>query len=154
MVHFSWNWASENQTILIPDYFCSTGSVFGWFWQSWTILHIGKNIFLKSVNQFMPTKNVSLNTKNDPHAKKSLKNVLKFLKFYQRESIKSFIYLKGHAGGIFIRYNVSKIQKIRNIKLWERYSHRRREVSEENHNQSNERLFMQKNCNWIVYHRA
>ena len=29
----------------------------------------------------------------------------------------------------------SKIQKIRNVKLWERYSHRRREVAEENHNQ-------------------
>ena len=42
---------------------------------------------------------------------------------------------QGHAGGIFIRYNISKIQKIRNVKLWERYSHRRREVAEENHNQ-------------------
>lgn len=47
---------------------------------------------------------------------------------------------QGHAGGIFIRYNISKIQKIRNVKLWERYSHRRREVAEENHNQSNERM--------------
>ena len=28
----------------------------------------------------------------------------------------------------------------RNTKLWERYSHRRREVAEENHNQSNERM--------------
>ncbi len=44
---------------------------------------------------------------------------------------------QGHAGGVFVRYNVIKIQKIRNIKLWERYSHRRREVSEENHNQVN-----------------
>ena len=35
---------------------------------------------------------------------------------------------------------VAKIQKIRNVKLWERYSHRRREVSEENHNSSNERM--------------
>lgn len=26
------------------------------------------------------------------------------------------------------------------MKLWERYSHRRREVSEENHNSSNERM--------------
>ena len=42
---------------------------------------------------------------------------------------------QGHAGGIFSRYNISKIQKIRNVKLWERYSHRRREVAEENHNQ-------------------
>ena len=29
---------------------------------------------------------------------------------------------------------------IRNTKLWERYSHRRRELAEENHNQSNERM--------------
>ena len=29
---------------------------------------------------------------------------------------------------------------VRNTKLWERYSHRRREVAEENHNQSNERM--------------
>ena len=42
---------------------------------------------------------------------------------------------QGHAGGIFSRYNIIKIQKIRNVKLWERYSHRRREVAEENHNQ-------------------
>ena len=28
----------------------------------------------------------------------------------------------------------------RNSKLWERYSHRRRELAEENHNQSNERM--------------
>jgi tankyrase len=47
---------------------------------------------------------------------------------------------QGHAGGIFLRYHVIKIQKIRNIKLWERYSHRRREVADENHNQSNERM--------------
>jgi len=47
---------------------------------------------------------------------------------------------QGHAGGIFSRYHILKIQKIRNIKLWERYSHRRREVAEENHNQSNERM--------------
>ena len=26
------------------------------------------------------------------------------------------------------------------MKLWEKYSHRRREVAEENHNQSNERM--------------
>ena len=29
---------------------------------------------------------------------------------------------------------------VRNTKLWERYSHRRRELAEENHNQSNERM--------------
>jgi len=47
---------------------------------------------------------------------------------------------QGHAGGIFTNYRIYKIQKIRNTKLWERYSHRRREVAEENHNQSNERM--------------
>ena len=47
---------------------------------------------------------------------------------------------QGHAGGVFSAYRIQKIQKIRNTKLWERYSHRRREVAEENHNQSNERM--------------
>lgn len=47
---------------------------------------------------------------------------------------------QGHAGGVFSSYRIYKIQKIRNTKLWERYSHRRREVAEENHNQSNERM--------------
>ncbi|XP_028651298.1 poly [ADP-ribose] polymerase tankyrase-2 isoform X1 [Erpetoichthys calabaricus] len=46
----------------------------------------------------------------------------------------------GHAGGVFNRYNILKIQKVCNKKLWERYSHRRKEVSEENHNHSNERM--------------
>ncbi|XP_053307185.1 poly [ADP-ribose] polymerase tankyrase-2 isoform X1 [Spea bombifrons] len=46
----------------------------------------------------------------------------------------------GHAGGIFNRYNILKIQKVCNKKLWERYTHRRREVTEENHNHSNERM--------------
>ncbi|KAL3968178.1 endophilin-A [Sarotherodon galilaeus] len=46
----------------------------------------------------------------------------------------------GHAGGVFNRYNLIKIQKVCNKKLWERYSHRRKEVSEENHNHSNERM--------------
>ncbi|XP_067286244.1 poly [ADP-ribose] polymerase tankyrase-2 isoform X1 [Pseudorasbora parva] len=46
----------------------------------------------------------------------------------------------GHAGGIFNRYNIVKIQKVCNKKLWERYTHRRTEVSEENHNHSNERM--------------
>ncbi|KAI8499774.1 hypothetical protein Bbelb_228250 [Branchiostoma belcheri] len=47
---------------------------------------------------------------------------------------------QGQAGGIFNRYNVIKIQKVRNKRLWDRYVHRRKEVSEENHNQSNERM--------------
>ncbi|KAJ8264368.1 hypothetical protein GJAV_G00148350 [Gymnothorax javanicus] len=46
----------------------------------------------------------------------------------------------GHAGGVFNRYNILKIQKVCNKKLWERYTHRRKEVSEENHNHSNERM--------------
>ncbi|KAE8749458.1 hypothetical protein FOCC_FOCC003724 [Frankliniella occidentalis] len=46
----------------------------------------------------------------------------------------------GHAGGIFSRYNIIRIQKVQNRKLWERYSHRRQEVSEENGNQANERM--------------
>ncbi|KAL0808669.1 hypothetical protein ABMA28_013103 [Loxostege sticticalis] len=36
-----------------------------------------------------------------------------------------------HAGGHFSHYNVVRIQKIVNGRLWERYQHRRREVSEE-----------------------
>jgi tankyrase len=31
---------------------------------------------------------------------------------------------QGHAGGVFARYSISKVQKIRNVKLWEKYSHR------------------------------
>lgn len=46
----------------------------------------------------------------------------------------------GHAGGIFNRYSILKIQKVCNKKLWERYTHRRKEVSEENHNHANERM--------------
>ncbi|XP_072386285.1 poly [ADP-ribose] polymerase tankyrase [Diabrotica undecimpunctata] len=46
----------------------------------------------------------------------------------------------GHAGGIFSRYNIIRIQKVQNKKLWERYTHRRKEVSEENNNQSCERM--------------
>uniref|UniRef100_A0A8P4K2F7 Poly [ADP-ribose] polymerase n=1 Tax=Dicentrarchus labrax TaxID=13489 RepID=A0A8P4K2F7_DICLA len=46
----------------------------------------------------------------------------------------------GHAGGVFNRYSLVKIQKVCNKKLWERYTHRRKEVSEENHNHSNERI--------------
>ncbi|KAG8435238.1 hypothetical protein GDO86_013259 [Hymenochirus boettgeri] len=46
----------------------------------------------------------------------------------------------GHAGGVFNKYNIIKIQKVCNKKLWEKYTHRRKEVSEENHNHSNERM--------------
>ncbi|XP_067908702.1 poly [ADP-ribose] polymerase tankyrase-2 isoform X4 [Heterodontus francisci] len=46
----------------------------------------------------------------------------------------------GHAGGVFNKYNFLKIQRVCNKRLWERYTHRRKEVSEENHNHSNERM--------------
>uniref|UniRef100_A0A8B9KYW1 Poly [ADP-ribose] polymerase n=1 Tax=Astyanax mexicanus TaxID=7994 RepID=A0A8B9KYW1_ASTMX len=46
----------------------------------------------------------------------------------------------GFAGGIFNTYRVLKIQKVCNKKLWEKYTHRRKEVSEENHNHCNERM--------------
>ncbi|XP_041117077.1 poly [ADP-ribose] polymerase tankyrase-2-like isoform X2 [Polyodon spathula] len=46
----------------------------------------------------------------------------------------------GHAGGVFNRYNIIKIQKVCNKKLWERYTHRRKEVSEESPIHSNERM--------------
>lgn len=46
----------------------------------------------------------------------------------------------GHSGGIFTRYNIVRIQKVQNRKLWERYIHRRHEASEEHNNQSNERM--------------
>ena len=36
--------------------------------------------------------------------------------------------------------NCQNSTHFRNSKLWERYSHRRRELAEENHNQSNERM--------------
>ncbi|XP_050397840.1 poly [ADP-ribose] polymerase tankyrase-1 [Patella vulgata] len=46
---------------------------------------------------------------------------------------------KDNAGGVFSRYNIHKIQKIRNKRLWERYCHRKKEVAEENHGHPNER---------------
>ncbi|XP_060527236.1 poly [ADP-ribose] polymerase tankyrase isoform X2 [Cylas formicarius] len=46
----------------------------------------------------------------------------------------------GHAGGVFSRYNIVRIQKVQNRKLWERYTHRRQEVAEESNSQSNERM--------------
>ncbi|KAL5021726.1 hypothetical protein ScPMuIL_000881 [Solemya velum] len=47
---------------------------------------------------------------------------------------------KDNIGGIFNRYNIIKIQKIRNKKLWEKYCHRKKEVGDENHGHSNERF--------------
>lgn len=46
----------------------------------------------------------------------------------------------GASGGVFTRYDVIKIQRISNRKLWDRYLHRRREMCEENHSYPNERL--------------
>ncbi len=46
----------------------------------------------------------------------------------------------GQAGGIFSRYNIIKIQKVRNKKMWERYLHRKKEVADENHSHDNERM--------------
>ncbi|KAI1238446.1 hypothetical protein IHE44_0013178 [Lamprotornis superbus] len=46
----------------------------------------------------------------------------------------------GNAGGVFNRYNVIRIQKVVNKKLRERFCHRQKEVSEENHNHHNERM--------------
>ncbi|XP_041370759.1 poly [ADP-ribose] polymerase tankyrase-1-like [Gigantopelta aegis] len=47
---------------------------------------------------------------------------------------------KDNVGGIYNKYAISKIQKIRNKRLWEKYCHRRKEVGEENHGHPNERL--------------
>lgn len=46
----------------------------------------------------------------------------------------------GYAGGVFVRYNILKMEKVRNGKLLERYCHRRKEVAEENDQQCNERM--------------
>lgn len=43
-------------------------------------------------------------------------------------------------GGLFNRYNIVRIQKIQNRKLWDRYVHRRHELAEDNNAQFNERL--------------
>uniref|UniRef100_A0A671M4C9 Poly [ADP-ribose] polymerase n=1 Tax=Sinocyclocheilus anshuiensis TaxID=1608454 RepID=A0A671M4C9_9TELE len=46
----------------------------------------------------------------------------------------------GNAGGVFSRYNILKIQKVVNKKLRERYTHRQKEIGDENHNHHNERM--------------
>uniref|UniRef100_A0A8C1MQW2 Poly [ADP-ribose] polymerase n=1 Tax=Cyprinus carpio TaxID=7962 RepID=A0A8C1MQW2_CYPCA len=46
----------------------------------------------------------------------------------------------GNAGGVFNRYNILKIQKVVNKKLRERYTHRQKEIGDENHNHHNERM--------------
>jgi len=39
---------------------------------------------------------------------------------------------RDNAGGLFSRYHIVKVQKIRNRRLWEKYNHRKKEVGEEN----------------------
>uniref|UniRef100_A0A673HVR5 NAD(+) ADP-ribosyltransferase n=1 Tax=Sinocyclocheilus rhinocerous TaxID=307959 RepID=A0A673HVR5_9TELE len=51
----------------------------------------------------------------------------------------------GNAGGVFNRYNVIKIQKVVNKKLRERYTHRQKEIADENHNHHNERMLFHGN---------
>nr|XP_046916564.1 LOW QUALITY PROTEIN: poly [ADP-ribose] polymerase tankyrase-2-like [Dermatophagoides farinae] len=46
----------------------------------------------------------------------------------------------GQAGGVFTRYRIFRIQKMINLKLWQRYLHRRQEICEENHGFANERM--------------
>ncbi len=47
---------------------------------------------------------------------------------------------KDNFGGIFRRYHIHAIQRVCNLRLWERYSHRRDQIAEENGCQYNERL--------------
>lgn len=46
----------------------------------------------------------------------------------------------GAAGGVFKTYCIIKVQKVHNKKLRDRYNHRCREVADENHAHSNERM--------------
>lgn len=46
----------------------------------------------------------------------------------------------GQAGGVFSRYHIVKIQKLFNLKLWQRYLNRRQEICEENYGVANERM--------------
>lgn len=43
-------------------------------------------------------------------------------------------------GGVFNRYDIVRIQKIQNRKLWDRYVHRRHEIADENVGQYNEKM--------------
>ncbi|KAJ8317508.1 hypothetical protein KUTeg_005412 [Tegillarca granosa] len=66
------------------------------------------------------------------HRHKILKGLEKLISGRVREH-------KDNAGGFFNSYNILKIQKISNKRLWGRYCHRRKEVGEENHGNDNER---------------
>jgi tankyrase len=46
----------------------------------------------------------------------------------------------GNMGGVFNRYNIVRIQKIQNSKLWKKYVHRKSEIADENNNQFNEKF--------------
>ncbi|XP_065828038.1 poly [ADP-ribose] polymerase tankyrase-1-like [Oscarella lobularis] len=46
----------------------------------------------------------------------------------------------GAAGGIFKSYNIIKIQRVINTKLWQRYCYRRQEIAEQNSGNFNERV--------------
>eukprot|EP00731_Ephydatia_muelleri_P020724 Em0013g451a len=46
----------------------------------------------------------------------------------------------GRAGGVFTSYEIVKIERVVNPKVWEKYIYRRKEVSEENNNSPNERM--------------
>ncbi|VEL31071.1 unnamed protein product [Protopolystoma xenopodis] len=47
---------------------------------------------------------------------------------------------KDNCGGIFKRYMILKVSRIRNQRLWERYLHRCQEVAEDNSGHCNERF--------------
>jgi len=46
----------------------------------------------------------------------------------------------GSTGGVFQSYKIIKVQRVVNKRLREKWNHRRREVSEENHHHSNDRM--------------
>ena len=45
-----------------------------------------------------------------------------------------------NSGGAFKSFEILKIDKIKNKRLWKRYQHRKNEIKEENHSHENERL--------------
>jgi tankyrase len=47
---------------------------------------------------------------------------------------------KENLGGIYKTFEINKIEKIKNKKLWKRYQHRKSEIKEENSSHENERL--------------
>lgn len=47
---------------------------------------------------------------------------------------------KDNFGGVFRHYQILTIQRVCNHRLWERYTHRKEQIAEENSGQFNERL--------------